>query len=202
VYDFGFDRPPARHHYVGPLGIWEPAGEPPAYLAEPGDAWVLVTISSRLGDDLPLAKAALSALADRRLRVVVTVGPERDPSELGPVPRNAHVETTVSHAGVLQHAELLVSHAGHGSVMKALWYGRPTALIPWGRDQPGVTARANVLGVAEVVPREQASATTIAATVDAVLGNEQLLERAQHHAARLRQTDPPPAASALLETLL
>jgi hypothetical protein len=28
VFDFAFDRLPGRHHYVGPLGIWEPPGEP------------------------------------------------------------------------------------------------------------------------------------------------------------------------------
>ncbi len=31
-------------------------------------------------------------------------------------------------------------------------------LVPWGRDQPGVAARAAALGVAEVVPRGEASA--------------------------------------------
>jgi UDP:flavonoid glycosyltransferase YjiC (YdhE family) len=202
VFDFGFDQLPGHHRYVGPLGIWEPPGEPPPYLAEPGDPWALVTISSQLGDDLPLARAAVEALADHRLRVIVTVGPERDPDELGPVPRNAYVEAAVSHAAVLSQAALLVSHAGHGSVMKALWHGRPMTLIPWGRDQPGVAARSKALGVAEVVPREEASASAIAAAVDAALGNERLLHQAQRHAARLRQTDPPQAASVLLETLL
>jgi hypothetical protein len=58
VFDFSFDHLPARHRYVGPLGIWEPSGEVPQYLREPGDPWVLVTISSQLQDDLPLAEAA------------------------------------------------------------------------------------------------------------------------------------------------
>ena len=66
VFDFDFAGLPPRHHYVGPLGIWEPPSEPPAYLHEPGDPWVLVTISSQLGDDLPLAEMALEALADSR----------------------------------------------------------------------------------------------------------------------------------------
>jgi UDP:flavonoid glycosyltransferase YjiC (YdhE family) len=52
------------------------------------------------------------------------------------------------------------------------------------------------------VPREEASPATIAAAVDAVLGNQWLLQRAQRHEARLRQTDPPQTAAALLETLL
>jgi hypothetical protein len=143
VFDFCFDRLPPGHHYVGPLGKWEPPMQPPSYLTEPGDPWVLVSISSQIQDDLPLAQAALRALADRPVRVVVTLGPEHNPEEITDIPSNAHVEKLVSHSAVLERGRFLVAHAGHGSVMKALWYGRPMVLMPWGRDQPGVAARAH-----------------------------------------------------------
>ena len=202
IFDLSFDGLPDKHHYVGPLGIWEPPTEVPAYLAEPGDPWALVTISSQLGDDLPLAEAALEALADRPLRVLVTIGPGRDPGELRFVPPNAVVERTVSHASVLRDAALLVSHAGHGSVMKALWYGRPMVLVPWGRDQPGVAFRAARLEVAEVVPRELASKTTIGRAVESLLADRRANEAAQHQQTRLRATDPTTVAAHLLESLL
>lgn len=202
VFDFGFRRLPEHHRYVGPLGIWEPPAERPGYLAEPGDRWALVTISSQLQDDVALAEAALDALASRQLRVMLTLGPDRDPAELGAVPANARVERTVSHAAVLERAALLVSHAGHGSVMKALWCGRPMVLVPWGRDQPGVAARAAALGVAKVVPRENASAGALSAAIDAVLDDERMHQEAERHGTRLRETDPPSVAAALLETLL
>src|SRR6266540_2263760 len=67
VFDFGFEGLPPRHHYAGPLGIWEPPSEPSPYLGEPGDPWVLVTISSQLQDDTALVEAALQALSDRPL---------------------------------------------------------------------------------------------------------------------------------------
>jgi UDP:flavonoid glycosyltransferase YjiC (YdhE family) len=202
VFDFSFDRLPRHHHYVGPLGIWEPPSEPPGYLAEPGDPWVLVSISSQLQDDVPLAQAALAALADRPVRVVLTVGPDHDPGDVSAVPANAQVERTVSHAGVLRRGAMLVSHAGHGSVMKALWFGRPMVLVPWGRDQPGVAARAAALGVAAVVSREDASAGTLSGAVDRVLGSDSMRAIAAQHAARLQTTNPQAAAGTLLETLL
>ena len=202
VFDWSFDRLPAHHRYVGPLGIWEPPGEPPPYLAEPGEPWALVTISSQLQDDVPLAAAALNALASEHLRVVLTLGSDHDPAELGAVPTNARIEGTVSHAAVLERAALLVSHAGHGSVMKALWYGRPMVLVPWGRDQPGVAARAAALGVAEVVPRENASPEALSAAIDVVLNSVRMRDDAALHGARLRATDPPQVAAELLETLL
>ena len=202
VFDFSFDRLPPRHHYVGPLGIWEPPSAPPPYLSEPGEPWVLVSISSQLQDDLPLAEAALAALAHRPVRVLLTIGPDHDPREVSGRPANARIERSVPHSAVLQRAHLLISHAGHGSVMKALWHGRPMVLIPWGRDQPGVAARAQALGVAEVVPRTESAGETLAAAVDRVLVNAEMRNTAATHSARLRATDPPARAAALIESLL
>jgi UDP:flavonoid glycosyltransferase YjiC (YdhE family) len=200
-FDLGFDGLPERHHYVGPLGIWEPPSDPPAYLEEPGDPWVLVTISSQLQDDIPLAQAALGSLAEKPVWVLLTIGPDHDPSEIVPS-ANARVERVISHAAVLQRSRLLVSHAGHGSVMKALWHGRPMVLVPWGRDQPGVAYRAAALGVAEVVPREDATADALSAAVDGALDDESMRREAALHGDRLRATDPFGAAAALVETLL
>ncbi len=202
VFDFGGRNLPAHHHYVGPLGVWEPDAEVPAGLDEAGDPWVLVTVSSQLQDDIPLADAALSALAGRSVRVLLTLGPDHRRDELAFVPPNARVELVVSHAAVLERGVLLLSHAGHGSVMKALWHGRPMVLVPWGRDQPGVAARAAALGVAVIVPRESASSETLSAAVDVALAGGSMRDRAAEHAARLRATDPPTAAAALLETLI
>ena len=200
VFDLGFDGLPPRHHYVGPLGIWEPPSNPPAYLAEPGDPWVLVTISSQLQDDLPLAEAALGSLAEEPVRVLLTVGPDHDPDEVTAT-GNARIERSVSHAAVLEHGRLLVSHAGHGSVMKALWFGRPMVLVPWGRDQPGVAARAAASGVAEIVSPDEAAAGGIAAAVRRTLSDRRMLAAAARHRDRLRATDPPGTAAGRVEGL-
>jgi UDP:flavonoid glycosyltransferase YjiC (YdhE family) len=202
VFDLSFDGLPERHHYVGPLGIWESVAAPPSYLDEPGDPWVLASISSQMQDDLPIAREVLKALADRRVRVLVTVGPDHDPSELSTVPTNAHVEQVVPHSGVLERARLFIGHAGHGSVMKALWQGVPMVLVPWGRDQPGVAARASALGTAVVVSRDEASAEAIRLAADRVFDDEHMRDAAANHAGRLRSTDPPAVASELIEGIL
>ncbi len=161
-----------------------------------------MTISSQLQDDTGLAEAALSALADRPVRVLLTLGPGHDRSELSSLPRNARVESVVSQAAVLERAVLLLSHAGHGSVMKALWHGRPMVLVPWGRDQPGVAARAEALGVAVVVPPESASSEALSTAVDSALGQPRMRGRAEEEGARLRATNPMATAAEMLETLV
>ena len=202
VFDCGFDRLPSGHHYVGPLGIWEPPMDPPPYLDEPGDPWVLVSISSQLQDDVPLAQAALRAMAHKPVRVLVTLGPDHSVNEITEVPHNAHVEQTIPHSAVLERGRLLVNHAGHGSVIKALWRGRPMVLMPWGRDQPGVAARAKALGVAEVVQRGEDAEAALAEAIDRTLGNSEMDNSAAVHSERLSRTDPPGLAASLLESLV
>jgi UDP:flavonoid glycosyltransferase YjiC (YdhE family) len=155
-----------------------------------------------LQDDVPLAEAALGAVAQHPVRALLTVGPDHEPSELSMAPANARVEKTVPHSAVLAQDAFLLSHAGHGSVMKALWFGRPMVLVPWGRDQPGVADRAAGLGVAEVVARNDATEETLSAALGRVLGNQEMLRIASEHSERLRATDPPAVAASLLETLL
>lgn len=65
-----------------------------------------------------------------------------------------------------------------------------------------VAARAEALGVAEVVPCEHATPETIGAAVKRTLADREMGRRAAKHSARLRGTDPPATAAARFESLL
>ncbi len=184
-----FDPPPAElpshHHYVGPL-LWEPSAECPSYLTEPGEPWVLVTLSSAPQEgETALARAALRVLAERPVRVLLTA-PAHPPDDLGPIPTNARLEVFVPHSQVLPRACLSISHAGHGIVSKSLYYGVPMVLVPWDRDQPGVAFRAARVGVAEVVPREALTEDRLAAAITKVLETPSYRQEAVRFAERLQ----------------
>ncbi len=198
IFDFSNTRIPKNHHYVGPL-IWEAPASSPHYLDEPGNPWVLATLSSQQQDDVPLAKMALLTLAREPVRVVLTIGSGHQLAELGDLPANAKVEQYIPHSKALERSRLLLSHAGHGSVMKALWYGVPMVLIPWGRDQPGVAARAEQLGVAKVIARDQLTDERLAETVKLILEEHDIRERTSQVARRLRKQDPISTVCELLE---
>ena len=198
-FDFGFSGLPAHHRYVGPL-FWDPATALPAYLDAPGDPWVLVTLSSHAQDDLPIARASLSGLQQLPVRVLLTIG-EHLEQDLEPVPSNAYLERYAPHGPVLQRSVLMISHAGHGSVMRALWHGVPMLLIPWGRDQAGVAVRAEQLGVAVVVQRQQLTTENVAASARRVLGNSSMADRARAVSQRLRAYDPVATACALVASV-
>jgi len=204
--DVQFDPPPPslppHHHYVGPL-MWESASEMPAFLDIPGAPWVLVTLSSLAQpEEMTLARIALQSLAEFPVRVVLTVSAGHPRDELGTVPANARIEQFVPHSAVLKRSCLLVSHAGHGVVAKALYYGVPMVLVPWGRDQPGVASRAAALGVAEVVARQDIAEQRLSAAIHRVLGSPRYQEIAARIARNLQAQDPVALARARIEELL
>jgi UDP:flavonoid glycosyltransferase YjiC (YdhE family) len=201
-----FDPPPPsfprHHHHVGPL-MWEPSSEAPPYLDIPGALWVLVTLSSgSQPGEMTLARAALRTLAGFPVRIVLTLSARHPRDELGSVPANARIEPFVPHSAVLKRSGLLVSHAGHGVVAKALYYGVPMVLVPWDRDQPGVAARAAALGVAEVIARQDLTALRLSAAIDKVLATPCYREHAARIASRLQARDAVAIARTRIEELL
>ena len=187
---------------MGPLW-WERPSAAPTYLDAPGAPWVLVTVSSNPQvEEMTLARTALQTLAAHPVRVVLTLSPRHPRDELGSVPANARIEQFVPHSAALTRSRLLVSHAGHGIVAKALYYGVPMVLVPWDRDQPGVAARAAALGVAEVVARHDLTELRLSAAIDRVLGNPRYQENAARIASRLQAQDAVAMARARIEALL
>jgi MGT family glycosyltransferase len=183
--------------------MWEPASEAPSYLDVPGVPWVLVTLSSDPQlEEMLLARTALQTLAACSVRVVLTLSARQPRDELGPVPANARIEPFVPHSAVLKCSGLLVSHAGHGVVAKALYYGVPMVLVPWERDQPGVAARAAALGVAEVIARHDLTVQRLSAAIQRVLGTPRYQENAARVASHLQARDAVALARARIEALL
>ena len=201
-----FDPPPAgipdHHHYVGPLN-WEPPDrENNRSIELPGDPWALISLSTvPMGGEIAIARSALRALAKKPVRTLLTLAPDYPLEELGALPVNAIVTGFIAHSKVLENAAILVSHAGHGIVMKGLQYGVPMVLVPWARDQFGVAARAQALGVATVVRRENCSDHEVAAAIERVFDESQYQQKAIGCRQRLGKDDAREIASRYVEAL-
>ena len=204
--DARFDRPPsplpADHHWVGPL-LWEPALPAPPFLDASGDPWVLVSLRThRQPDEIALARAALDALAQFPVRTLLTLSDGATADDLGTSPLNARIETFVPHTPVLERAALCISQAGHGLVSKCMYHGVPMVLVPWGRDQPAVAGRAEALGIARVVWRNDLAPRSLGDAIRAALDDDVMSARCEEHAVRLRNRDASAAACELIESLM
>jgi UDP:flavonoid glycosyltransferase YjiC (YdhE family) len=148
-----------------------------------------------------LFERLLAGLADVEADVVVTVGRDLDPAELGPQPDHIQVERFVPQAEVLPRADLVVSHGGSGSLLATLAHGLPSVLLPLGADQPHNAARAEELGLARTLDAATVAPDAIRRAVDETLHDRAVLDRARRVADEIGALPPVEETVALLEGL-
>lgn len=148
-----------------------------------------------------LLERVVAGLALRPGDAVVTIGNDRDPVELGPLPPNVHVRRFVAQEHVLPHVGAVVSHGGSGSVLGALAHGRPMVLLAMGADQPRNADRCVALGVGRSLDPVSATPGDIAAAIDAVLADPAARAAAGSLARTMADLPAPATAVRWLETL-
>ncbi|HEX6913422.1 MAG TPA: nucleotide disphospho-sugar-binding domain-containing protein, partial [Longimicrobium sp.] len=118
----------------------------------------------------------ITALGTLEVRGLVTLGPAMagEPFDL---PANVVTVPSAPHAQVFPHAAAVITHAGHGTVMRALANGVPLLCLPMGRDQDDNAARAVFRG-AGLRLRPSASPSRIAAAVRRLLAEPGFREAA------------------------
>ena len=103
-------------------------------------------------------------------------------------------------AELIPKADLVITHAGHGTLIKAIAAGVPTLCIPLGRDQPDNAARAKRHGVA-VVLSPRSDAATIAKAIRQMLSEPSYRAAADALGAQIRAEIASGALLAELESL-
>jgi UDP:flavonoid glycosyltransferase YjiC (YdhE family) len=132
------------------------------------------TVYLTLGTVFPMESGDLFArviagVRESPLDLIVSVGPDYDPAELGSQPDNVRVERWISEHALLPRCDAVVSHGGSGSVIAALAHGIPLVLLPIGTDQPLNAARCEALGVGRILDPLTATPRNVQDAVGAVL---------------------------------
>jgi MGT family glycosyltransferase len=199
AYPFEYPRQdwPESIVLVGPCS-WEPAGEPPAKIAEADQPLILVTTSTEFQDDGKLTETALAALAEEQVRVFATM-PSAARTDLQ-VPANATVVPFAPHTPILRRAACAITHGGMGATQKALALGVPVCAVPFGRDQFEVARRVEVAHAGSRLPARHLNARRLRAKVQEAIGCRPGAERIQ--AAFAAAGGAPAAADAVEQRLL
>lgn len=143
AFDFPAESLPPNVRYVGPQlddPAWLAPWEPPVTADADRRPLVLVGLSTTYQEQGDLLRRIVAALADMPVHGVVTLGPALQKGDFA-LPPNVSVETYVPHILVCPHADLVVTHGGHGTVITALNFGVPLVCLPMGRDQGDNAAR-------------------------------------------------------------
>ena len=135
-FDFPLKPKPANVRYTGPVlsdPDWTSSWSNPW---PEGDArpLVVISLSSTFQNQHAAIQSAIDALRNQEIRGLVTLGPALNQNSFN-VPENVIVMESAPHSKVFPEADLVITHAGHGTVMRALSHGLPLICLPMGRDQ-------------------------------------------------------------------
>jgi UDP:flavonoid glycosyltransferase YjiC (YdhE family) len=189
---------PAGVHVVGPL-MWEPPyGE--VELPPGADPLVLVAPSTAQDPSHRLLKAALKGLGGEPVRVLATWN-RRPLAEPVGVPANARLVEWVSYSRTMPACALVICHAGHGTMARALACGCPVLAVPHVGDMAENAARADWAGVGVRLPWRLLSPGTLRLAVRRALSAPSLADRARSVAAWTASGDGTARAADLVERL-
>jgi len=102
-------------------------------------------------DSIIVIRAAIAALGDAPVQVVLTTGYQEVPKEFGTLPSNFHHAAYLPGRAMAERCDLMVHHGGHSSVMTGLSVGAPAVIIPTITERESNARRLTALGAGEIV---------------------------------------------------
>jgi MGT family glycosyltransferase len=201
AFDFPSTNPPKQLVYAG-AELDDPAWAEPwrsPFAASDRRPLVLVGFSTTFQDQIDVLARVIAALAELDVRAVVTAGPAVDIASL-PRAANVHVCASAPHNQLLKEASAVVTHCGHGTVIRGLAAGVPLVCMPMGRDQNENAARVEFRG-AGVRVKPTAPAAKIRQAVRDVLASPRYREAASRIGVAITNDARDSRAVAVLETV-
>lgn len=200
--DPGFPLPATAHSFRSVPPGSAGSERPPPWLERLEGPTVYFTLGTEFNlESGDLFTRVLAGLTELPMNVIVTVGSQIDPEELGPLPEKIHAERFISQWVLLPHCSAVVSHGGSGSVVGALAHGLPQVVIPMGADQPLNAARCEELGLARVLDPVRATPRTVREALAAVLSDPRYRVAAGRIRDEISGLPGPAHAVTLLERL-
>jgi len=198
---------PEHVHVVGPL-MWEPPADEVELPRAPGGGGaeddeaplVLIAPSTAQDPEHHLLRSALAGLAQEPVRVLATWN-RRLPSHSLPVAANTHIVPWLSYSRTMPRCSVVICHAGHGTLVRALSCGVPVLACPAVGDMNENSARLDWAGAGLRLPRRFVSPRSIRAAVQRILEDPSIRLRAGDMQRWSASHDPGASASLLIERL-
>jgi zeaxanthin glucosyltransferase len=201
--EFDFENPywPASFYHTGPF--YDGSGR--AEIDFPferlsGEPVIYASMGTLMNGSADIFRAIIQATARRKgFQLVVSLGDQVDPEQIGPVPANAIAVERVPQLEILKRASVCITHAGLNTVLESLSQGVPQLAIPVSLDQPGVAARIAEKQTGLVVPVQAVSSDRLSKVLDRLINDNVYRERARYFQKLISDTDGPTKATDVLD---
>ncbi len=161
---------------------------------------VYVSLGTIFNRDVSVYTTILEGLRDQDLNVIVTVGNQNDPADLGPQPSNVHVERFISQALLLPYCDVVVNQGGT-AILPILAYGLPLLVLPQSANQFHNADALVAAGVARRLLPDEVTAEAVGAEVRRLLEDPAFRDGGRRLAAEIEAMPGPEDGVRLLERL-
>jgi zeaxanthin glucosyltransferase len=199
-----FDFPgipwPAQFHYAGPFHDdegREPVPFPWEKLTD--KPLVYASLGTLVNGRYDLYKHILEAVQPLDVQVVLSIGGNISPENLGTIPSNTIVVRSAPQIELLKRAALCITHAGLNTTLESLSHGVPMVAIPIGYDQPGAAARIAHHGAGEFIEVDELTTDRLRGLIEKVLQDPGYRERADYFQKVISKTRGLDVAADIIE---
>jgi zeaxanthin glucosyltransferase len=173
AFDFESSHWPPQFHHTGPFhdGKGREKIEFP-WKRLTGEPLIYASMGTVLNGRLDVFQTIVAAVAKHKgLQLVLSVGDQVDPEQIGPIPSNAIIVKRTPQLELLKQAAVCITHAGLNTVLESLTQGVPQVAIPVAFDQPGVAARIADKKTGVVTSLDKLTAEHLSTLLNEVLNN-------------------------------
>jgi len=185
------------HNLAGP----GTAGElPPWVVGLPPQPTVYVSLGTVFNRDRGVFTAILEGLREEPVNVVVTVGHDNDPADLGAQPPHVHVERFIPQSLLLPHCDVVVNQGGT-AILDILGHGLPILVLPQGANQFHNAEAVVLSGAGRALLPGDVSPASVRRELRTLLGDRRFSDRAARLGDELAAMPGPAEGVRLLERL-
>ncbi len=200
-FDFENSHWPSQFQHTGPFhdGKGRPEVSFP-WERLTGEPLIYASMGTILNGQAEVFRTIAAGAAKRKdMQLVLSIGDQLEPEQIGPVPSNAIIVKRAPQLELLKLASVCITHAGLNTVLESLAQGVPQVAIPVAFDQPGVAARIAYHQTGVVTSLDKLSATHLSALLGEVLSNPTYRENSCRIQKAIMKANGLSAAADLIE---
>jgi zeaxanthin glucosyltransferase len=181
--EFDFENPllPPQFHYTGPFhdGKGRPTVDFP-WDRLTGEPLIYASMGTLMNGRADVFRTIVAGVAKHKgTQLVLSIGDQLDPKQIGPVPSNAIIVNQAPQLEVLKRTSVSITHAGLNTVLESLAQGVPQVGIPITFDQPGVARRIAAKKTGVTVPFEKLTSDHLSTLLGEILNHPVYRENAR-----------------------
>jgi zeaxanthin glucosyltransferase len=204
--EFDFENPllPPQFHHTGPFhdGEGRPKVDFP-WDRLTGEPLIYASMGTVMNGRVDVFRTIVAGVAKHKgTQLVLSIGDQLDPKQIGPVPNNAIIVNQTPQLEVLKRALVCITHAGLNTVLESLAQGVPQVAMPITFEQPGVATRIAAKKTGVVTALDKLTADHLAFLLNEVLSDATYRENARKLQKAIADANGLSVAADLIEESL